>query len=180
MGAAAVCLGGLLAGAVAFASPPHFDEPFVQSLKFFDEGSSLSLEARVRNLDPKRNARVFLFAHAELDVVCINPGGKEVDDKKPKDIEVELTGFERYRAKDIENNGRLDIEIETDEVGSKIPGAPDCPNDKWTERIKRVRFLDAELSIRQGGGSRVTVLCTFDPPTKDGRVRDKDVDCFTL
>ncbi|HLT37545.1 MAG TPA: hypothetical protein VK034_14730 [Enhygromyxa sp.] len=179
MGAAAVGLGGLLAGAVAFGSPPRFDDLFIRDLEFEDQGSSLSVEAEVRNLDRRRDVFVALTATAELDLVCINPGGREVPGQKPRDIEVDVEGFARFSDRQIDRNGRLEFDVETDEVGRRIPGAPDCPNRNWTERVRRVRFLDARLTVRQGR-DRTTVLCTFDPPTRDGEVRDRNVDCFTL
>ena len=179
MGAAAVCLGGLLAGAVAFASPPEFNDLFIRDLEFEDQDRSLSVEAEARNLDRRRDVFVSLSATAELDLVCINPAGREVRREKPRDIEVEVEGFERFSDRRIARNGRLEFDVETDSVGSRIPGAPDCPNSRWTERVREVRFLDARLTVRQGR-DRTTVLCTFDPPTRDGEVRDRDVDCFTL
>lgn len=179
MGATAVCLGGLLAGAVAFAAPPQFHRAFIRDLEFEDEGRSLSVEGEARNLQRNRDVRVSLTATAEVDVVCINPAGREVPGQKPDDFEIEIDGFERFRAREVDRNGRLDFEVETDAIGTRIPGAPDCPNRNWTERVRQVRFLDARVTLRQGN-QRTTLLCTFDRPTRDGDVRDRDVDCFSL
>ncbi|MFO7563990.1 MAG: hypothetical protein R6X02_15195 [Enhygromyxa sp.] len=110
--------------------------------------------------------------------VCINPGGREVPAQKPRDFEIELDGFERYRARDIDRRGRLEFEVETDAVGRRIPGAPDCPDPNWTERVREARFLDARVTLRQGN-ERTSLLYTFRRPTRDGEVRDRDVDCFT-
>lgn len=180
MGAAAVCLGGILAGTIAFAGPPPGYRPSLRNLEFTDLGRSLAIEGQGRNLRRDRgDVTISVLATAEVDVVCINPGGNEVPGQKPDNFEVDLEGFERFRQRDVDHNGRLWFDLETDAVGSRIPGAPDCPNPNWTERVRRVRFFDARITLRQGH-QRTTVLCTFDPPTRDGRVRNRDVDCFEL
>jgi hypothetical protein len=181
LGAAAVCLGGMLGATAAFAAPAgSFERLFIRNVEFEDQGSSLSVEGQARNLSRHRgDVRVTLLATAEVDAVCINPGGREVPAQKPDRFEVELEGFERYRARDIDRDGRLEFEVETDAVGSRIPGAPDCPNRNWTERVRQVRFLDARVTVRQEN-RRVTLLCTFDPATRDGKVRSRNVECSPL
>jgi hypothetical protein len=53
---------------------------------------------------------------------------------------------------------------------SPIPGAPGCPNPKWTETITDVAFTSATIQLSQNNSVVVTLNCTFSPPTSDGSV----------
>ncbi len=174
----AVCLGAMLAASVAFAGPPPTNA-FVRDLRIVDEGSSLSASASVFGLNRKRDAYVSMQATAKLDVACINPGGKKVPSQTPNDVETDVAGYAYYPRFAIKL-GRLDIDVETDRVGSQLPGAPDCPSPNWTERVERVRFVSAQVLVRQGNKIEVELLCTFNPPTNDGKIPNNRVKCFSL
>ena len=59
-----------------------------------------------------------------------------------------------------------------------IPGAPDCPNPTWTEKITDLSFTSAVITVEQPFGTTVlTVSCTFAPATTNGAVPRADVIC---
>ena len=170
-------VGALLTVTLGFASPSS-EPAFVKGLRFVDLGSSLAASADVFGLDRKRDAYVSLGATAELDVVCINPAGKEVPSQKPNAVEVEVEGFAYYPHFAI-HFGRLDIDVDTERVAKQIAGAPDCPNQNWTERVDKVEFRDAELRIRQGNKIALELYCVFNPSTTNGTVPNNRVKCFS-
>jgi hypothetical protein len=64
------------------------------------------------------------------------------------------------------------------EVLASRPGAPDCPNPKWTEAIEDLAFTSATIVVEQPAGTAVlTVTCSFAVPTEDGAVPTSDVLC---
>jgi hypothetical protein len=171
-------LAALLAGSAVLARP-SLSDTFVDDLRFVDRGSVLSADASVFGLSRKRDAFVSLLATAELDVVCINPGGKEVPSQKPEDVELDVDGDAFYPRHAIQY-GRLDIDVETDAIAKKLAGAPDCPNKNWTERVVDVQFSQVRLAIRQGNEIELDLFCVFDPPTEDGKVSSNRVKCFSF
>lgn len=170
-------LAAALAASAVLAGPPS--DAYLDDLRFFDRGDSLSADASVFNLSSKRDVFVSLIATARLDVVCINPGGNLVPSQTPEDLELDVSGDAYYPRYAIEF-GRLDIDVETDDIDDEIPGAPDCPNKNWTERVTRVRFSQAQLIVRQSNVRSIDLFCVFKPPTKNGKVPGNRVDCFSF
>lgn len=78
-------------------------------------------------------------------------------------------------ADDIEKNGTFTINLAT-AVLNVIPNAPDCRNDKWTERVNDVAFTSATITIE--GGPTPTLTCVFSEPTDNEQVPRGDVRCF--
>jgi len=58
-----------------------------------------------------------------------------------------------------------------------IPGAPDCPNPRWTEAITDLAFTSAVITVTQGGATVLTITCTVSPPTTNGGVPPRSVTC---
>lgn len=145
--------------------------------RFEDEGESLRAELELRGLNKNRRVRAELEATAEVEFQC-----RRHNKKFDRELEIELEGVEYYPRQQI-HNARLDIEIETEDAEDALDAkyGPDggCPNG-WNRRIEEVSFLDAKLGVEQGPREVVTWLCTFDNPTRDGRIRRRDVDCQTL
>jgi hypothetical protein len=171
--------GGALLGSVALAGPPASSDPIVHELEFSDEGNTLEIEAELTGLDPNRDAFVWFTALAKIELACVNSGGKVVKAEKPRDLELELSGFAFYPMQ-LLRGGRLELELDTDSVGRSISGAPDCPNASWKEPVLRVRFLDARLELHQAGEVELDLLCMFHPPSEDGEVPNHRVKCFTI
>lgn len=157
--------------------------------RFEDEGDSLKAELELRNLKKNQRVRAELEASAEVEIECrSNKGGKGKGKGKGKDkdfekeLDIELEGVEFFNKNSIKGN-RLEIEVETEEaedaLDDKYGHDGGCPKG-YDRRIKKVSFLDAKLEVEQGKKEVVTWLCTFDDPTRDGRVRDRDVDCHRL
>ena len=79
-------------------------------------------------------------------------------------------------ASDIKN-GNVTLTTTTGAPVSPIPGAPDCPNRKWTETITDVAFTSGTIELAQQGSVVVTVSCTFSPPTSNGPVPSSGFSC---
>jgi hypothetical protein len=149
---------------------------------FVDEGRSLSLKAELGGLDDNCDVHVSLTAFATVDLACIDPSGDEQQWAEPENLEILLTDSKTYSRQRIEN-GRLEINLRTDEMAEEILGAPDCPEcgcEEWTEDTKSVRFTEATLLVRQIGKEPLKLLCSFDSPTKNGKISGSDVSCERL
>lgn len=178
--AAAVGIVGILASAGAFAAGS--EKCPVRNLAFVDEGRSLSIDAELLNLRENRDVLVTMTATAEVALACVSPSGNEPPGAQPDDLMVELSDSKTYSKSRIVN-GRLDIQLETDALGSKIAGAPDCPQclyEEWTETVESVRFIEMTLTVRQVGRDTMVLLCSFDSPSKNGKVPSNDITCERL
>src|SRR5262245_6299066 len=120
---------------------------------------------------------ITLNATANPTATCSNPSGaNQPPGQNP--AEVAVTGSVAIPASDIKN-GNLSFSVTTQPPVTPIPGAPDCPNRKWTETITNMAFTSATIIVQQGTppATVLTVTCTFASPTEDGAVPSSDVSC---
>ena len=142
---------------------------------FTDNGLTLSASGALTGLG-NQNLVVTLEAVGQPRAVCVNPSGKnEPPGQNP--APVTLTGSQSIPASKIKN-GNVSFNVRTAGPVSPVPGAPDCPNPNWTERIIDVAFSSATITVEQPAGTTVlTVNCTFSSPTRDGLVSSRNVTC---
>lgn len=170
LGAAALLIAGLSAGAIALAANVHF----VGEPTFNDLGNNLSVTAKIAGLG-QQDFDVTFVAVGVPDVACVNPSGKNEPPGQQPGV-VNLTGNLTVDAKDIKKNGTFTVNLAT-AVLNVIPNAPDCRNNKWTERVRDIEFTRATITILQGGAT-TTLTCVFSEPTDNGPVPRGEVDCF--
>lgn len=110
--------------------------------------------------------------------VCINPGTGEHKPPGQNPAEAAVSGSQFIPEDELTKNGNLDFGVTTDPPDTPIPGAPDCPNQNWTEEITDMAFTSAMITVEQPVGTVVlTVSCTFSPATANGAVAKQSVSC---
>jgi hypothetical protein len=116
-----------------------------------------------------------MSASADVTSTCTNQGGNQAPGQNPAPLTV--TGSQTIPQDQIKN-GTTPFNVTTLAPAAVIPGAPDCPNQNWTERIDDLAFTSAIITVEQPPGTTVlTVTCTIDPPSSDGGVPRADVTC---
>ncbi len=169
----AVTAVGLLLGTAAYAANVHLKQN--RNPTFVDNG--LTLEA-VGNLTGLGEGDVVIQLTSEdalPTATCTNPSGKtQPPGQNPAPVDV--TGLQPIPETEIKN-GNLGFDVETDEPVTPVPGAPDCPNSQWTERITDVSFTNATIEVFQDDVLVLTVVCEFSEPTTNGAVPRANVSC---
>ena len=119
---------------------------------------------------------VTLVAAANTTATCTNPAGaNQPPGQNPAPTTV--SGGQAIPASEVKN-GTVDFNVTTQPPVTPIPGAPDCPNPKWTESITDLAFTSATMTVQQPPGTSVlTVSCLFSVPTADGAVPGSNVSC---
>jgi hypothetical protein len=145
-------------------------------ISFTDNGLTLTATVSYAGLGNFDTLQV-LDATANPTATCTNPAGAtQPPGQNP--AEVDVTGATAVPAGDIKN-GNVTIATTTTGPVTPIPGAPDCPNRRWTETITDMAFTSATISLFQdsnadgnfdSGELVLTVSCTFSSPTSDGSV----------
>jgi hypothetical protein len=155
---------------VAWAASPHVKS----GPSFTDNGSTLSATvsyAGLGNFDTTQT----LSATGNPTAVCTNPAGATQPPGQTP-ASVTLTGTTSIPASDIKN-GNVSLTTTTNAPASPIPGAPGCPNTRWTETITDVAFTSATIQLSQQNSVVVTVSCSFSPPTSNGPVPSSGFTC---
>jgi hypothetical protein len=171
--ALAVALVLSLAGSAAAASV-HLKGGANAEPQFTDNGLTLTAAAELAGLG-NGDVVVTMSASADVTSTCTNQGGNQAPGQNPAPLTV--TGSQTIPQDQIKN-GTTPFNVTTLAPAAVIPGAPDCPNQNWTERIDDLAFTSAIITVEQPPGTTVlTVTCTIDPPSSDGGVPRADVTC---
>jgi hypothetical protein len=172
---ALMAIGGLvMTTSTAEASSVHLKGGRNAEPAFADSGLTLAASGELAGLG-NGDVQVTLTAQADVTATCNNQGGNQPPGQNPAPITV--TGTQSIPESEIKN-GNTPFSLVTVAPDPVIPGAPDCPNPNWTERIEDLAFTSAVITVEQPPGTVVlTVTCTFESPTSDGSVPGDNVSC---
>jgi hypothetical protein len=149
----------------ALAVSPHLKGN--HPLSFTDNGLTLTGTVSYSGLGNFDTVQT-LTATGQPTATCTNPAGAtQPPGQNP--AQVTLTGSTAIPASAIKN-GNVTITTTTNPPVTPIPGAPDCPNSMWTEKITDVAFTSATITLSQQGVTVITVNVTFSPATSNGPV----------
>ena len=142
---------------------------------FYDRKLQLEATGALAGLG-EGNVLITMTAKANATATCTSPGGgTQPPGQNPAPVTV--SGTQLIDASKIDTNGNTPFSLKTDGPDTPIPGAPGCPNQKWTEDITDLSFTSAVITVEQGGTTVLTVTCTFSPATSDGAVPGSTVSC---
>ncbi len=159
----------MLFSGVSSASSVHLKGGKKATPVFYDGGLTLTASGALAGLG-NGDVEINLMAQGSVTAVCINPSGKnQPPGQNP--APVSLSGSTAIPDSQIKN-GTTSFSVTTTSPGSTIPGAPDCPNGRWTERIVDISFTSAIITVEQGGATVLTISCTFGSGTSNGGVRN--------
>lgn len=150
-------------------------------ISFTDNGFTLTARvsyAGLGNFDTEQS----LVATGDVTSTCTNPSGAtQPPGQNPAPI---TTSGGTAIPKEEIDNGNVTITTTTAPPVNPIPGAPDCPNRRWTEAITGVAFTSATIELRQNQDTNpdfetlvLTVNCAFSPPTSNGSVPRSGFSC---
>jgi hypothetical protein len=170
----AVFLVGAITASGALASSVHLKPPKGEP-SFTDNGLTLTANGALAGLG-NGDVLITLTARANATATCTNPAGAtQPPGQNPAPVTV--SGSQAIPQSEIKN-GNVSFSVTTTGPVSPIPGAPGCPNPKWTETITDLSFTSAVITVQQPPGTTVlTVSCTFSPATSNGPVPGGNVSC---
>ena len=163
----------VLAG-TASASSVHLKGGKNAAPAFTDNGLTLTASGELAGLG-NADVLITVTATANPTATCANPSGaNQPAGQNPAPVTV--TGSVSIPASEIKN-GSTPFSVWTQAPTSPIPGAPDCPNPRWSEQITDMAFTSATIQVEQFGVVVLAVSCTFSPPTSNGPVPLANVSC---
>ena len=159
----------------SFAANVHLKPPKRNPL-FTDNGLTLQVDGKLAGLG-WGDVVISMPADALFVSTCTSPGGNVAPGQQSP---ISVDGSTVLPVEELKN-GNTPFRVVTEAPDPVvIPGAPSCPNDKWTETITDLAFTSAQIIVYQNSELVLQVLCTFEPPTSDGVVHNNDVDCAVL
>jgi hypothetical protein len=171
-----VVIGLMAIAPAALAANVHFKGGSHAGPTFRDNGLTLSSLGALAGLG-NQDIVITLSATGNPTGTCGNPGSNEFQAPGQNPAPVTLTGSQSIPAAEIKN-GTVSFGVTTEGPVSPVPGAPDCPNRQWVERITDVAFTSATLTVEQPVGTVVLqVTCWFSPATSNGTVPSRNVSC---
>jgi hypothetical protein len=128
---------------VASADSPHFKHGSPSAVT--DNGLTFSQTGSVSGLGNGDIVVTLTITNVQPTARCINPAGQEkVPGQNPAPTSV--SGSVAVPGSDIKN-GTLTITVSTATPSpNPIPGAPDCPNTSWTERITDMSLTSSSVA----------------------------------
>jgi hypothetical protein len=128
-------------------------------LTFNDKGLFLNASGALTGLG-NGDIVITLSAQGQPTATCTNPGTGEHQPPGHNPAVVTLTGAQEIPAGSVKN-GNVSFNVNTAGPVTPVPGAPQCPNAKWTEDITDVAFsgFSSTITVYQGIG------CAVDPST---------------
>lgn len=170
-----VFMGVIAVAPAAMAANVHFKGGKDAGPSFRDTGLTLNSSGALAGLG-NEDLVITLTARGNPTATCTNPSGKnEPPGQNP--APVTLTGTQSIPASEIKN-GNVSFNVTTAGPVTPIPGAPDCPNPRWTEAITDIAFTSATLTVEQPEGTVVLeATCFFSSPTANGSVPKGNVSC---
>jgi hypothetical protein len=142
---------------------------------FTDLGLALKATGALAGLG-EGDVLITMTASANATATCTNPSGQnQPPGQNPAPVTV--SGTQTIDASAIDTNGNTPFSVTTSGPATPIPGAPGCPNSKWTEDITDLSFTGAVITVDQGGAPVLTVTCLFSPATSNGAVPGSTVSC---
>jgi hypothetical protein len=171
-----LALGSLSGTEETVASSVHLKGGKHATPSFMDNGLTLTGSGALAGLG-NEDVLITITAMADPTATCGNPGTNQHQAPGQNPAPVQVTGSVSIPEEEIKN-GNTPFSVTTMPPVTPIPGAPDCPNSKWTEVITDMAFTSATIQVEQPEGTIVlTVSCEFDPATSDGAVPKGNVTC---
>jgi hypothetical protein len=147
----ALAMAMAMVGTAALASSVHFKSKGGPT--FTDNGLTLTAAGALTGLG-NGDVTVTINADGQPIATCTNPSGaNQPAGQNP--AKATFSGSVVIDASLIKN-GNVAFSVTTVAPPTPVPGAPGCPNTRWTETIVDVVFSSPSLTVSQGGATVLT------------------------
>jgi hypothetical protein len=147
----ALAMAMAMVGTAALASSVHFKSKGGPT--FTDNGLTLTAAGALTGLG-NGDVTVTINADGQPIATCTNPSGaNQPAGQNP--AKATFSGSVVIDASLIKN-GNVAFSVTTVAPPTPVPGAPGCPNPRWTETIVDVVFSSPSLTVSQGGATVLT------------------------